>query len=292
MIRLPRAWRLPLPLLATVVFVTSHYASSLGQSSETTTAPALDVLSAHYNRITDTINFRLVNNSQKAATAYYVAFGVMGEKQVNWKSGTGEDLLDLTLTSQCRYAGTGFPDGNDSWEGAIKPGDVYVHADRANLPKDQLSGVDPPVQVVVVGVIWSDGGVETPTVTGATRWVTSAINRRLEQRREDAQESSRVVSILNAHAEDADIQNRIGEATRSLQSLLDDYRRERQVEAPGQEIHVDSTFLVSRVLNNLNNFVASRTPKVFFDAYRAVFECQSKRRVAMLHAISPGRPER
>jgi hypothetical protein len=46
------------------------------------------------------------------------------------------------------------------------------------------------------------------------------------------------------------------------------------------------------VLNNLNNFVASRTPKVFFDAYRAVFECQSKRRVAMLHAISPGRPER
>jgi hypothetical protein len=30
---------------------------------------------------------------------------------------------------------------------------------------------------------------------------------------------------------------------------------------------------------------------VFFDAYSAVFECQHKRRVAMLHAMSPARPE-
>jgi len=122
--------------------------------------------------------------------------------------------------------------------------------------------------------------------------VTRAINRLLDQRKEDAEESSKVVAILNAHPEDADIQHRIGEATKSLQSLMDDYRRARQAQASGQKMHVDSWYLVSRVLNNLNNFVALRRPEVPFNAYRAVFECQSKRRVAMLQAMSPARPER
>jgi hypothetical protein len=89
----------------------------------------------------------------------------------------------------------------------------------------------------------------------------------LDQRKEDAEESSKVVAILNAHPEDADIQHRIGEATKSLQSLMDDYRRARQAQASGQEMHVDSSYLVSRVLNNLNNFVALRRPEVPFNAY-------------------------
>lgn len=293
MARLPNAFRVPPPLLAIALFVTSQCDPLLGQSSETATAPTLDVLSAHYNRVTDKIQFKLVNNSQKAATAYYVAFGVMGDKQVNWESGTGEDLLDPLLTSQCRYASANSPEGDNSWEGAIKPGDVYVHSSFANLPKNQLSAMAPPVHATVVGVIWSDGSVEqTPTIPWAKPWVTPAINRVLDQRKEDAEESAKVVAILNAHPEDADIQHRIGEAIKSLQSLMDDYRRARQVQASEQQMRVDSSFLVSRVLNNLNNFVASPTPKVFLDAYSAVFECQYKRRVAMLHAMSPARPER
>jgi len=227
-----------------------------------------------------------VNNGQKAATAYYVAFGVMGKSQVMWGSGAGKDLLDLVLTSQCRYADANSPEGDDSWEGAIQPGDVFVHSENANLPKNQLTAFDPPVRVAVLGVIWSDGSVETPTVTGATHWVTSALNLRLEQRKEDAQESTKVVSILNAHPDDADIRHRIGEATKSLESLMDDYRSARQAQASDQKMHVDSSFLVSQVLTNLNNFVVSPTPKVFFETYKAVFECQSKRRIAMLGAPS------
>jgi hypothetical protein len=169
MIRLPSSCRLPYHLLAIALFVTLRCGPLLGQSSATAKGPTLEVLSAHYNRTTDTINFKLVKNGQKAATAYYVAFGVMGEKQVMWESGAGKDLLDLVLTSQCRYAGANSPEGDDSWEGAIKPGDAYVHSESANLPQNQLTAFDPPVQVAVVGVIWSDGSVETPTVTGATR---------------------------------------------------------------------------------------------------------------------------
>jgi len=293
MIRPPNPSRLPRHLLAIALFVTLQYAPLLGQSSEPATPLTLDVLSARYNRATDAIKFELVNNSQKTATAYYVAFGVVGEKEVLWESGAGEDLLSLILTSQCRNAGANSPEGDDSWESAIKPGDVYVHSNSANLPKNQLRGVDPPVQAAVSGVVWSDGSVgQTRTVPWATPWVTRAINRLLDQRKEDAEESSKVVAILNAHPEDADIQHRIGEATKSLQSLMDDYRRARQAQGSGQKMHVDSWYLVSRVLNNLNNFMALPRPEVPFNAYRAVFECQSKRRVAMLQVMSPARPER
>jgi hypothetical protein len=292
MIRLLKASRLPPHLLAVALLVTTQCAPLLGQSSETARAATLEVLSAHYNWITDRIKFKLVNNSQKAAIAYYVAFGVTGEKQVLWESGSGEDLLDLILTSQCRNAGANSPQGDDSWEGAIEPGAVYVHSDSANLPKNQLRGVDPPVQAAVVGVIWSDGSVETPTVPGAARWLSSAINRWLDQRKEDAQESAKVAAILNAHPDDADIRHRIGEAAKSLQSLMDDYRGAREAQASGQTMHLGSTYLVSRVLNNLNNFVALPRPEVPFNAYRAVFECQSKRRFAMLQAMSAARAER
>jgi hypothetical protein len=153
-----------------------------------------------------------------------------------------------------------------------------------NLPKNQLPGVDPPVRAAVIGVIWSDGRVETPTVPGKqTGWVTTTIKLRLDQRKEATQESAKVVAILNAHPEDTDIQHRIGEAIKSLQSLMDDYRRAQQAY---------SSFLVRRVLDDLNDFVASPTPKVSFDTYRATFECQYKRRVALPQATSSARPER
>ena len=292
MIRLPNAYRLPLGLLAIALFVKAQCVPLLGQSSETATAPTLDVLSAHYNRTDDTIKFSLANNTQKAVTAYYVAFGLMSENHVMWESGTGEDLLDRLLTNQCRYATANSPDGNDSWEGAIKPGDVYVHSTPSNLPKNQLTAFDPPVRVTVTGIIWSDGSVEMPTETGATRWVTSAINRQLAQRKQDAQESAKVVAILSAHPEDTDAQHRIGEATKNLQSMIDAYQRVRQAQPSGQAIPIDSSFLVSGALNNLHNFMAVPRPGIAFHAYRAVFECQSKRRIAMLPTTSPAQPAR
>ena len=129
----------PPHLLAIALFVTLQCPPLLGQSSEVATAPSLDVLSAHYNRVLDTIKFKLVNNSQKAATAYYLAFGVPGERHVLWESGIGRDLLDLMLTSQCRSGAAHSPEGDDFWEGAIKPGDVYVHSDSAESAQEPTS---------------------------------------------------------------------------------------------------------------------------------------------------------
>jgi Holliday junction resolvase RusA-like endonuclease len=266
-------------LLAIVLFVTSQCPRMLGQSSESATAPSLDVLSTRYNRVLDTIKFKLVNNSQKAATAYYLAFGVPRENHVLWESGVGRDLIDLMLTSQCRSAGTNLPEGDDLWEGAIKPGDVYINSQMSNLPKNQLPGVNPPVRTAVLGVIWSDGSVETPPVPGAkTGWVTSSIKLALRGRKGAAEASANVVAILNAHPEDTDIQHRIDEAIKSLQSLVDDYRSEQQPY---------SAFVVHKVIvDDLNNLVASPTPKASFDKYRATFECRYKHRVALQQASS------
>jgi hypothetical protein len=285
MARLPNASRLPPRLLAIALFVASQCPPLPGQSSEGATSPTLDVLSAHYNRVLDTIKFKLVNNSQKAVTAYYLAFGVPRENHVLWESGISRDLLDLMLTSQCRSAGTKFPEGDDLWEGAIKPGDVYVRSESVNLPKNQLPGVDPPVRAAVIGVIWSDGSVEMPTVPGAkTGWATLSIKLALNHRKEAAEASAKVVAILNAHPEDTDIQHRIGEAIKNLQSLMDDY-------ASAQQAY--SAFVVHKVVvDDLNNLVASPTPKVSFDKYRATFECRYKRRVALLQATSATRAER
>jgi hypothetical protein len=271
--------RLPSHLLAIALFVTSQDPGLLGQSSEPATAPTLDVLSTRYNRVLDTIKFKLVNNSQKAATAYYLAFGVPRENHVLWESGVGRDLLDLMLTSQCRSASANSPEGDDLWEGAIKPGDVYINSQISNLPKNQLPGVDPPVRAAVLGVIWSDGSVETPAVPGAkTGWVTSSIKLALSNRKDAADASAKVLAILNAHPEDTDIQHRIGEAIKSLQSLMDDY---------GSAQQRYSAFVVHKVIvDDLNNLVASPTPKVSFDKYRATFECRYKHRVALLQASS------
>jgi hypothetical protein len=283
MARLLNASRLLLHLLPIALFVTAQCHSLLGQSSETATAPTLDVLSAHYNRVLNAIRYKLVNNSQKAATAYYLAFGAPIEEHVLWESGVGRDLLDPMLTSQCRSAGANSPEGNDLWEGAIKPGDVYVHSDNTSLPKNQLPGVDPPVRAAVIGVIWSDGSVEMPMVPGAkTGWVTTSIKLALDNRKQAEEASAKVVAILNAHPEDTDIQHRLGEAIKSLQSLKDDYERAHQAY---------SAFVAYKVVvDYLNSFVASPTPKVSFDKYLAEFECQYKHRVALLQASS-AKPE-
>jgi hypothetical protein len=268
--------------LAIALFMASRCPALLAQSSEPATTPDLAVVSAHYNRVLNTIKFKLLNNSRKSVTAYYVAFGVPGEKHPLWESGYGQDLLDHMLTSQCQDAGARARKRVDLWEGAIKPGDVYVNSEISNLPKNQLTAFNPPVQVAVVGVIWSDGSIETPTVAGeSTGWVASSIQRRLALRRETAEVSARVVAILSAHPVEKGIHYHLGERIKALQSLMDDYHREQRDY---------SAFLVRRVIDDLSDLVASATPAVSFHTYRTNFECQYRHRLALMRASS-AKPE-
>jgi hypothetical protein len=282
--RFPNACCFPLSLLAIALFLASQDALVLGQSSKATKAPTLDVLSAEYMPETDTIQLKLVNHSQKAATAYNVALGLMNDqKQVEWKSGFGEDLLNPVLNAQCDLQNSLGGDAKpapDSWDGAIKPGDTRVQSIAANLDKSRLNGAPPALQAAVTGIIWSDGSIETSEIVP---WAASSMNRVRDQRKEDAGNAAKVTAILNAHPEDADIQHRIGEAVKTLEALAAEYPRQQPSPEgkAGQRTGVSASPVVSEALHNLKIFAASPYPKELFEAYRASFECKYKLRVAL-----------
>jgi hypothetical protein len=290
MARIPIAYRLLRRFFAIALFasqyVVSQNAPLPGQSSPTAKAPTLEVLSAEYLPETGTIQFKLVNRSQKAATDYEIAIGV-GDgagTQVNWHGGFGENLLNLVLAEQCRNASERAPAEN-SWEGAIKPGDTYVHSIPANLDKSQMNGSAPAIRVVVAGVVWSDGSVE---IDQTFPWAAMSIKKSREREKLDASDSAKVVAILNAHPEDSDVRHRIGEAINSLQALLADDRRVRPAPAgaPRQKMLVQPSPVVSEVLGNLKNFASSPYPNEAFEAYSAMFECENERRIALLKPTS------
>jgi len=293
--RYPNACCFPLSFLAIALSLASHDAPMLGQSSKATKAPTLDVLSAEYMPQTDTIQLKLVNHSQKTATAYNVALGLMNDqKQVEWKSGFGEDLLNPVLNAQCDMQNSLGGDAKpapDSWDGAIKPGDTRVQSMAANLDKSQLNGVPPALRAAVTGIIWSDGIIETSEIVP---WVAGSMNRIREKRKEDASNAAKVVAILNAHLEDADIQHRIGEAVKTLEALAAEYPRQQPSPEgkAGQGMSVSASPVVSEALNNLKVFAASPYPKELFEAYSASSECKYKLRVALLQpavALAPDR---
>jgi hypothetical protein len=293
--RIPNACRLALRFLAIAVFasqflasqyVVSQSAASPGQSSPATKTPTLEVLSADYLPETNTIQFKLVNRSQKAATGYEVAIGV-GDgtgTQVSWHGGLGENLLNLVLAEQCRDAGEKASAGNsrsdNSWEGAIKPGDTYVHSISANLDKSQLNGSAPAIRVVVAGVVWSDGSVE---VDQTFPWAAMSIKKSREREKLDASDSAKVVAILNAHADDPDIQHRMGEVIASLQALVDEGSQVQSTPgAPGQRQFAQISPVVSTVLGSLKSFASLADPKEAFEAYSGFIQCQDALRSALL----------
>ncbi len=288
MVRLPNAFRLSLRFLAIALFVVSQYAPLPGQSSLKAKAPGLEVLGADYTPETDTIQFKLVNRSQKFATDYEIAIGVNDGTQVNWHGGFGEDLLNLVLAENCREAGEKQPASN-LWEGAIKPGDTYVHSLPANLDKSKLNGSAPEVQAAVAGVVWSDGSVE---VDKMFPWAAASINRSRDREKQDASDSAKVVAILNAHPDDPDIQHRIGEAINSLQALLadDPHVQPAPKGAPGQKQFVQTSSVVSSALANVKNFALLADPKGPFEAYIGIVRCQNERRNALLKPTSSAQP--
>ena len=284
MARIPSASRLPRRFLAIVLFasqyVVSQNAPLPGQSSPTTKAPTLEVLSAEYLPETDTIQFKLVNRSQKAATDYEVAIGVSDGTQVNWHGGLGENLLNLVLAEHCRNAGERAPAEN-SWEGAIKAGDTYVHTISANLDKSQINGAASAIRVAVAGVVWSDGSVE---VDQNFPWAAMSIKKSREREKLDASDSAKVVAILNAHPDDPDFQHRIGEVINSLQALLaDDWRvRPAPNGLPRQEEVARIFPVVSSALGNLKSFALLADPKEAFETYSGFVQCQDALRSALL----------
>lgn len=298
MARLLNAFRFPLRSLALALFVASQSASLPAQSSPMRKAQTLEVLSADYLPETDTIQFKLVNRSQKAVTGYELVIGENEVTQVNWHGGFGEDLLNQVLTEQCRNVGEKSPTANPlddkspadkTWEGAIRPGDIYVHSIPANLDERQSNGSARAIHIVVAGVVWSDGSVEADQNFPSA---VMSINRSLEREKLDASDSAKVVAILNAHTDDPDIQHRIGDAIKSLQALLADNPQAQPASqgTPARKMLIQSSPVTGNALSNLKNFASLAAPKDAFESYSAFIQCQNEFRSALLKPASSARP--
>jgi hypothetical protein len=290
MVRPPNTGKPPLYWLALVLLISPHGASLLAQSP--TEPGSLEVLSAQYLPESKTIEFKLRNNGQEAVTAYNIAISVRSEnKEISTGSGFGEDMLNVMLSSQCRNGAEHLtesvqPGSDSSWEGAIKPGDTYVHSIPGNIDANAANGASPEVHVAVTGVIWSGGKVEGEQVPG---W--APVKQVRNQREQDASEETKVVAVLNAHPDDADIGHRVGEAVKSLQALMASYPSGQQSQqgAPGAVHHRYGSAVVSAVLANLQNF-ASLPPaelKRVFEGYVDFIGCEHQRRTAILERMSP-----
>lgn len=268
------------PMFAFAMLVLSHNSPVLGQSSQTASTPALEVLGATYASDTDRIVFRLVNNSLKSVTAYSVNIAVSSGGNVIQRFGYGLDMLNAVLNARCQAH------SDTSWDGTIKPGDVYTESVLAGLYKTKITDSKPVVQVAVTGIIWSDGSVEGPDQT--------IMNQHEVLREETANNEARVISILNAHQTDPDVQHRISEMTKDV-SLLKDITPRVKNPQQGAKIKgsriAEETQVYPELMVNLNNISHSNMPKEYLEAYVSFFVERSNRRIALINSTPISKPQ-
>ena len=266
-------------MFAFAMLVLSHNSLVLGQSSKTTSTPALEVLSATYASDTDEIVFSLVNNSQKHVTAYSVNITVSSGGNVIQRFGHGLDMLNTVLNARCQAH------SDTTWNGAIKPGDAYTESLLAGLDKTKMTESKPVVQVAVTGIIWSDGSVEGPDQT--------IMNQYEVLREETANNEARVISILNAHQADPDVQHRISDITKDVSLLKDITPR---VKKPQQGAKITGSRIAeepvySELMANLNNIANSNMPREYLEAYVSFFMERSNRRIVLLNSTLLSKPQ-
>ena len=280
MIRRPNFRLLWLPMFAFAMLVLSLNSLVLAQSSQTTNTQALEVLSATYASDTDRIVFRLVNNSLKSVTAYSVNITVSSGGNVIQRFGYGLDMLNAVLNARCQAH------SDTSWDGAIKPGDIYTESVLAGLDRTKITDSKPVVQVAVTGIIWSDGSVEGPDQT--------VMNQHEVLREDTANNEARVISILNAHQADPDVQDRISEITKDVSLLKDITPRvkkpQRGAKIKGSRI-AEEPPVYPELLANLNNIAHSNMPKEYLEAYLSFFVERSNRRIALTNSTLLPKPQ-
>ena len=258
--------------------------TNLCAQSPATSPFRLEVTHTHYTPETGMLQFQLLNNGASEINAYEVEISVFVDGQEQHSSGMSEDLLGEELASQCGLE-IGARSASQEWKGSFKPGETYAKSMPlpVSVDKSKLNGKAPEVRVRVTGVIWSDGTIEGRTATPMSPLGAVSMKRLRDFRQEVADEEIKVLAVVNAHQEDADLQHRIAEAIRNLQSLKDGYPREEPVpEAPsGPKRYVSAPPVVDGVMMNLQDAGRSPYPKEMFDMFSKLWNCEHERRVSL-----------
>ena len=257
---LPRPSRCFLASFALIAVALVHSPAQPGQSSTAAGVPELQVRSADFDSSANTVAVELVNNGQKAITAYGLAVTLTADGKAIGRFSFSSDLLDAVVDGRLQ-AGS-----EDAWTGAIQPGDPYTES----LPAKQanLAAATAPVtaQVAVTGVIWSDG-----TVEGTDRYSMQQI---LDRREATLRAEEKVLAILDAHTSEAQMQHRIGAALEAVNQLMS---------AP-QGMEALNSAVLNDAAQSLTRIQASSAPAAQWNAYSKSLADRHLRRAVLMRA--------
>lgn len=257
---LPRLSRRFLPAYALVAVALANCPALPGQNSTEAGVPELQVSSADFDPAANTVAVELVNNGQKAITAYGLEVTLTADGKAIGRFSFSSDLLDAVVDGRLQ-AGS-----EEAWSGAIQPGNPYTES----LPATQanLATATAPVtaQVVVKGVIWSDG-----TVEGADRYSMQQI---LDRREATLRAEEKVLAILDAHTTEAQIQHRIGAALQAVNQLMS---------AP-QGAEALNSAVLNDAAQSLTRIQASTAPAAQWNAYSKSLADRHQRRAALVRS--------
>lgn len=281
--------------------------AAAGQSS-TANAYHVEVLDAEYLTVADMalklannpqylppsidmIQYKLINRGTSEINAFGVEVSVlMDGKEIDVSglpTGMSLDLINAQLDAQCqgwRENETEVAAGYGSPGMSFQPGEIYVGSLAANVGKTKLNGALPQVHVRVTGVIWADGKIEGKSPTPISPLGITDMYRIRDTRQQEAVFEAKALAIVDAHAEDPDIQHRIAEAIKGLKSLQQAYPQEESLRdgGPAAKMHVAEPPVVSEVIYNLGIAANSPNPKEMFETLDALWTCEHQRRVVLL----------
>jgi hypothetical protein len=239
----------------------------------------------------DTIQYKLINRGTSEINAFAVEFSVLVDGKDIDVSGVPTrmslDLIDPQLYAQCQGSTeneTEVPAGYSSTGMSFKPDEIYVGSLAANVDKTKLNAALPQVHVRVTGVIWADGKIEGKSPTPIAPLGITEMYRIRDLLQQKAAFEAKALAIVDAHPEDADIQHRIAEAIKGLQSLQQGYPHEESVPegGPGAKMQVAEPPVVSGVIYKVGIAAISPNPKEMFETFDALWTCEHQRRVALL----------
>ncbi|HXR39404.1 MAG TPA: hypothetical protein VN776_09940 [Terracidiphilus sp.] len=257
------------PLACAVVALAALNCTALpGQSGAGESSTGFSVRSAVYNPAANTVVVELANDTQRSVTAYGLDITVTAGGKAIAHTGYGADLLNLILNARSKKGAA------DSWDGAIRPGGVHTDTIPANvLAEAEVTG-PVEVRVDVTVVLWSDGAVE-----GTNQFM---IRQMQDGRQATLRAEGKVLSILDAHSGDPEIQSRIGGVLNDLALLVKG--PEPGADVPASEML--NSAVLSDAVANLTKIRSSNNAAAQLQAYAADFTAQHERRVALTQSMA------
>jgi hypothetical protein len=260
---IPRLSRSFLTPFALVAIAFANCPALPGQSSTAAGVPELQVSSADFDPAANTVAVELVNNGQKAITAYGLEVTLTADGKVLGRFNFSSDLLDAVVDGRLQVG------SEEAWTGAIQPGDPYTESLPAKQANLATAAAPVTAQIAVTGVIWSDG-----TIEGADRYSMQQI---LDRREATLRAEEKVLAILDAHSTEAQIQHRIGAALQAVNQLMS---------AP-QGTEALNSAVLNDAAQSLAHIQASAAPAAQWNAYSKSLAGRHQRRTALMRAPQP-----